>query len=271
MGMHTICHDATFKLSKPHQINFLRIGGFWTDKLQVRIDGHIVLDKKTGSTIDQNHKQIHNFILDELPVEIWWQYNSFGDPRYIALIYNGSVLAKYGSGKEIENLNSQIKTINNQEKFRDKIEILGENEKDNDIRIISKEDFPLDNRKGSGILTTEYKIQKTLSSQLTLENNINTNIGINLDTSILNLIKAEISADLSTRIEQSVNQTITREDNLTFSVQPGDFVIYTIIWKCINRSGEYLIGINREFMRFNYEVQFGLSYSIESKNLTQSS
>ena len=110
--------------------------------------------------------------------------------------------------------------------------------------------------------------KKTITSQLTIGKNINAQVGLNISDSILKLIKAEISADLSTRIEQEINETITREDNLTFSVQPGDFVIYTIIWQSINRSGEYLIGINKKFVRLNYEVQFGLSYSIESKNLT---
>ena len=68
-----------------------------------------------------------------------------------------------------------------------------------------------------------------------------------------------------------MNETITREHNLSFTVEPGDFVIYTIVWKCNTRSGEYLIGLDTEYVRFDYDVQFGLSYDVESSSGIKSS
>ena len=172
MGMQTIVHDATFNLSKSHVVNFLRIGGFSKDTIQVRIDGHKVLDAQYNSSIGKS-KQVHNFVLDELPVEIWWRYDRSGDPKYIALVYNGSLLAKYGRGEEIDTLSSQLTTISNNQAAPVKIELLKETTNVNAKEIVSKEIFPLDNRAGSGVLTAQHTIRKTLNNQLKLDKNRN--------------------------------------------------------------------------------------------------
>ncbi|WP_292870774.1 hypothetical protein [Nostoc sp. LPT] len=130
------------------------------------------------------------------------------------------------------------------------------------IEIISIEKFPLDNKFGSEILSVEHEFSKTVNNEVTLEatQEIKGMGGLEL----FEVIKAEISRTSSQKHELSTGESVTRRFKLTFSVKPGDFVTYKVIWKRRVISGEYHVMVNQSTLIVPYSLQLGLEYEVST-------
>lgn len=97
MGFKTIDYVTSFELRQPHTFALKRLGGFFTDTLEVKIDDQQVLLTQVGA-IDAMVQHSHAFVVDDRPVELLWRWSPFtGNPRYIVLKSERELLATYGN------------------------------------------------------------------------------------------------------------------------------------------------------------------------------
>jgi len=112
------------------------------------------------------------------------------------------------------------------------------------------------------VLTVEYEITKTVTNEISLDIKTEGNAGI--DVSLIYSIKAKIGANVSKQTGHVIGETITRRQTFKFSVKPGSFVIYGVLWKRNVRIGEYEISLNGSPTPIEYRAYFDLSYEIKS-------
>jgi hypothetical protein len=146
---------------------------------------------------------------------------------------------------------------------RNKVQLIRDIRLGEYAEIIATEEIPLDNRFGSQELSVGHEFSKTVCNEVTLETNQGTGGKGNLD--LFHLIKAEISRTSSQKQGLSVGESLTRRFNLTFSVKPGDFVIYKIIWKRRVINAEYHVMYNHDALIVPYNLQVGLEYEVSTE------
>lgn len=142
-------------------------------------------------------------------------------------------------------------------------EILGESNVREYTEIVDTEKLPLDNRYGSDVLVIEHEFSKTVTSDISVETTQQIEGQVGLE--FLNLLKAEVAALLSRKIGFNSGESTTRRCTLRFSVKPGDFVIYTIVWKRKVRSGAYTISVGNRSVVLPFDARFGLEYEVTSQ------
>jgi hypothetical protein len=97
MGTHLIEFSWNVVLKTPHKIVVSRVGGLFSDTLEVKLDGNTIMSRVAGGFLTQVGKQ--QFWVDDNQLELRWKYNfSNGDPESIILIAGNNVIAQYGEG-----------------------------------------------------------------------------------------------------------------------------------------------------------------------------
>lgn len=140
------------------------------------------------------------------------------------------------------------------------VEILQERRITEQIWIIDVEELPLDNRMGSDVLTIEHEFSKTASNELSLE--IDRQAEASIGFALLNIIKTKISAGLSKKSGHKFGESVSRRCTLTFSIKPGDFVVYKVTWKQRQICGEYEVTINRNRLTVPFNAFYDLEYEV---------
>jgi hypothetical protein len=144
-----------------------------------------------------------------------------------------------------------------------KIQIIREQNVVERTEVVDTQDYPLDNLAGSDVLTNETEITRTVTNELSMHTGIE--VAGNLKLKILSLVEADISAQLTKQNGQTLGQTITERRTLTFTVQPQNAVVYTVIWLRKVRSGEYVVSTDGNPLLVPYNVYYGLSYQVKSR------
>lgn len=143
-------------------------------------------------------------------------------------------------------------------------EILQEFDVQEDTEIVGTEELPLDNQNGSDDLTVEHEFSKTTSSEISVEITQQLQGKIGLD--LLKLLKVEVAALLSRQVGYNNGESTTRRYTSRFSVKPGDFVIYTVVWKRKIRSGKYEILAGNQRVVVPFKACFGLEYLVTASS-----
>lgn len=131
----------------------------------------------------------------------------------------------------------------------------------NEMDTYSEDEFPIDNRFGSEILTIEHEVSKTASNELIVDSKTDKGGGFGADISFF---KAQIAANLSKQIGHTIGETITRKQKFTFTVKPGETALYKVIWKRKIRSGEYLVSVNDKAIPIAYRVEYDLVCEVKT-------
>ena len=104
------------------------------------------------------------------PIEVLWKWNSYtGDPKYIVLVSEGKILARYGSERAIRKLRLDQQQQPEEPVELTSVRIAEEQSEIEDSEIVSREEYPLDNRAGAGKLEVEYEITKTVNNELRVQ------------------------------------------------------------------------------------------------------
>jgi hypothetical protein len=129
--------------------------------------------------------------------------------------------------------------------------------------FVGQEEFPLDNRFGTDVIVVEHEVSKTVSNEISVEFSLEGHgeIGARL----YGLIQMAISAHLSKQTGHTIGESITRRHTLRLAVQPGQYVVYTLVWKQRKRTGQFTVLANQQTIVVPYQASFDLSYEIKSE------
>lgn len=145
---------------------------------------------------------------------------------------------------------------------RDDIYILNERKAVESSVIIGIEEVPLDNRFGSNVIVSEHEFSRKATRSLTIERSKGGDFGIK--SNLLAVLGTEVKASLAQHIGIDLQSEEFRRVTIRFEAAPGKLVLYRVIWKQIQRSGEAELVIRGEQMRVPYTALYGLSHSVES-------
>lgn len=262
---HTIDYVVDFELMRPHTARFRRLTRFpyTTDTLDVYIDRSQILRTQISSFSweDQSAKKFE-FYLDGQPSKIFWKWSIFtGDPKYIAVVSQNRLLAVYGKMPSFQkfglsgNDNSSSSKITN-------VQILREELESESFETVGEDEFPLDNKAGSDVLSVEHEVSKTLTNTFSTE--INSQLQAQFSISILDVVKSQISGQLSQNLGQSIGESITKKQKLSFSVKPGHSVSYLVRWRAKVRKGQFKVVIGSTEYKIPFEARLGLFVEIAS-------
>ncbi|MFK0730372.1 MAG: hypothetical protein ACFKPT_23860 [Gloeotrichia echinulata GP01] len=234
--------------------------------------------------------EICGFILQEsdntsgyIKAKAGWSWKSFGEKIELQINHNGIINAQSACsvsttlldyGKNKENLEKLFKTLDTllgtgntdisafSTNLKKQFQLIQNTQKEEHTEIISIEDIPLDNRFGSEILSVEHEFSKTVNNEVTLAATQEIKGMGSLE--LFKLIKAEISRTSSQKHELSTGESVTRRFKLIFSVKPGDFVTYKVLWKRRVISGEYHVMVNQSTLIVPYSLQLDLEYEVST-------
>jgi hypothetical protein len=205
----------------------------------------------------------HKFDLEDREIELIWKMNYLrGGIDYIVLSSGATMLASYGRKVAPEKLGlTGADAMRSAEILRVKV---GDDTVDsNDLAEIDREEFPLDNTSGSNMLTVQQEITRSLTSSIEVDKGAELNA--RLGAKLLSMIDAEIGGKLSANVSETIGQTTSRRQQLEFQVKPGDYVVYTVIWKKRVRKGRYRVTVNGVPHDMPYQASFGLSFEVNSR------
>ena len=259
----------TFKES--HIIRVLNTGGVFTDRFEVFVDDVKILTRLVHSAeANENlHSESHKLTLENHLLEIRWLFEVTGPlspykPTSVVLLEGAKILAQYGTTKAIE-----VPTVQGLHKTavqsKDEVQLDGPLNITESIEIIDIDEFPMDNRHGTDVVVIQREISKTVINEVELQTTAEVSGEITAD--ILTAVALKIAGKLSKQTKHTFGETVTLRDTLTFTVQPGKFVIYTIVWKRKVQKGEYAVAINQLSKSLPYSAYFDLSYDIKSKKV----
>jgi hypothetical protein len=264
MYFTNIEYTCEIGLHESHSISFLSHWGWFSDSLNIVVDGQKVLSIRVGW---RGWYGSHSFMLDDEKLEIHWRWNMlWGNPIYILLTTGNTILAQYGNRKKIDRLGYTKGEAGNSTTDFTSIQVVKEIKDSESSTVVATEKYPFDNRHGTDTMSIEQEITKTLSNTLKIDTTTQTSIGLN--ATLFKVLEAHLSRELSTQIGETIGETVKRRHQFTFSVKPGSFVLYKINWKNTARRGLYTIKINRQKIDIGYEALFGLSYEIASEQGT---
>ncbi|MBF0621328.1 MAG: hypothetical protein HQL54_05325 [Magnetococcales bacterium] len=135
--------------------------------------------------------------------------------------------------------------------------------------VLSTEEVPLDNRFGSNTLISEHEFARTATVQLRL--------GQTEQTSKLSkanwwpILEGFIQKELGKNRGVEFGSQIARRVKITFSAEPGKFILYKVIWKQESCRGSLLIRVGHRAYKIPFFIAYGLSHSIESLEEKQKS
>ncbi|MBW4616791.1 MAG: hypothetical protein KME21_26795 [Desmonostoc vinosum HA7617-LM4] len=128
--------------------------------------------------------------------------------------------------------------------------------------IIGKEEVPLDNRFGSSILESEHEFSQKATRTIRL--NSSNDVSGQFKAKILTVLEAEVCAGLAQSLGIDLQQEEFRRVTLRLKADSGKSVLYRIIWRQTQRSGEAEVKVRDQMIRVPYVALYGLSYSVES-------
>lgn len=139
---------------------------------------------------------------------------------------------------------------------------IGDVNANEETMVIGKEEVPLDNRFGSSILESEHEFSQKATRTIRL--NRNNDIAGSFKAQIWTVLETEVRAGFAQSLGIDLQQEEFRRVILRLKAGSGKSVLYRIIWKQTQRSGEVEIKIRNQIIRVPYVAVYGLSHSVES-------
>lgn len=139
---------------------------------------------------------------------------------------------------------------------------IGDVNANEETMVTGKEEVPLDNRFGSSILESEHEFSQKATRTIRL--NRNNDIAGRFKAQVWAVLETEVRAGFAQSLGIDLQQEEFRRVILRLKADPGKSVLYRIIWKQTQRSGEVEINIRNQIIRVPYVAVYGLSHSVES-------
>jgi hypothetical protein len=216
----------------------------WTGKLEVHFDGELRLQK-----------------------QVWWMmgeiahFESGGHQLSIRVRgfgYLGGRLTLWLDGHEVHPGGPPVPA-----KPRPQLQVLREVNVAEKSEIVEVQEFPLDNRSGTDVLTLEQELVKTVQHEFSVQST--STLGGQASLDVLSALKAEVSAQLSKQIGQTLGETVTRRQTLRFTVKPSSTVVYVVTWRSRVRTGEFIATVEGNPVSVPYRVFCDLACEIRSR------
>lgn len=188
--------------------------------------------------------------------------HGFGGLEVINKVFlEGQVPTQFNHSKSSEHI--QNISIPIESTLSEPFKILREFDVEEDTEILSVDELPLDNRFGSQVLILEQEFSKSANNEISFESTQEQQGKVTAD--FLRILKAELTLDLSKNIGYKYGESTTCRYITKISVNTGDFIIYTIIWKRKIRRSNYEIQIENQRYIISVVARYGVDYEITSK------
>lgn len=141
-------------------------------------------------------------------------------------------------------------------------DILREFDIEEHVEILSVDEFPLDYRFGSNVLTLEQEFSKTTNNEIFIESIQEEQGKLSID--IFKLLQAELTLDLSKKVGYKHGESTTCRYTTKINVKMGEFIIYKITWKRKIRRSKYEIQVDDQHYVIPTVARYGVGYEITS-------
>ncbi|MBF0588379.1 MAG: hypothetical protein HQL53_04555 [Magnetococcales bacterium] len=144
---------------------------------------------------------------------------------------------------------------------KEQVRFVGETLYEESQPILTHEEIPLDNRKGTTTLQSEHTLIRTVETALELEKEeeLEKKIGMGL----LKLVEGEFKRQVAFELGLRLDTKVTKRVSLRCSAKPGEFARFQVAWKQDIRRGVFSVEIGEVLYRFPFQATCGLSYSVE--------
>lgn len=200
----------------------------------------------------------------------WWNRQPLWSPGYSVVvnvqagyisaircwgIYSGFVIVDEGNS-------TQDVRVEFDSNSHQSVNLLSELDVNEYNSVYHVEEYPMDNTKGTEVLSSEIELSKRLEVELTVGWDSQTTLGTN--ASVLSIVRAELSKKLSESTGLNVGQSISRRQSIKLSVKPGRSVTHKVTWKRHIRAGKYVVAIGEQKIGIPYAMQGDLTYEVEA-------
>ncbi|MBF0188278.1 MAG: hypothetical protein HQL50_10185 [Magnetococcales bacterium] len=145
---------------------------------------------------------------------------------------------------------------------RETVRFLGQTLFEESEEVISHEEIPLDNRKGTTPLNSEHTLSRTVETTLELEKE--EDLEKKLGMGLIKLVEGEFKRQISNELGLRLDSTISKKVTLRCSARPGELARFRVVWQQSLRRGLYSVTIGEEIHRIPFQATCGLSYTVES-------
>ena len=257
-----VSYSCDLHVKKAHTVTILSSSGYFRDRFQVNVDGTTLFSEHVAYAFGP-YSGTANLQIDREPILLRWRWSKvWGDPIYILRERDGKTLARYDNDRVIRKIGLSRGENGSSPQRIIKSQLIREVVSTQSVDNFASDEFPIDNRFGSDVVTVEQEVSKTLSTTLTCEERELVNVGIS--ATVVGVLKSQISNDLSRRLNLTIGEKITKRHTVRFSVRAGDAVIYELKWKSKIRHGEYLVSVDGKQVHVPYQTCFGLAYELTS-------
>lgn len=260
MGMHPIDFAVDFTLERQHTFRLRRIAGFVTDIYEIHVDEDLLVQARMSGfdTVPHSHK----FVLDGRACEIRWQ-NGFweGDPKYVAVLCEGEVVALYGDEKHRREVADSGKAGESAETI-ERVKLVKVTPDAQSREVVGIEQVSIDNRRGNESVTQRTQVSKTIEKTLTTS--MQRSVDGSISASIFSVVKGQLAQKLTWDSNHQVGETITKSQEVELKAKPGEAVVYELTWtvRCDRGEAEFQLGGSRHVV--SYEARHGLEMSINA-------
>ena len=257
--MHPIDFAVDFTLEGHHAFRMRRIPGFFTDIYEIYIDEHRQVQARVSGFDSSAHSQ--KFVLDGRECEIRWQQGS-GDPKYVAVLSEGRVLALYGDEKHRREISDSAEGGGPAEAI-ERVKLVKVTPKARSRETVGSEEVSIDNRSGSDSVTRRTQVSKTIEKTLTTS--MQRSVDGSISANIFSVVEAQLAQQLTWDSSHQVGETITSSEEVELSGKGGEAVVYELTWTVERERGEaeFQLGGSRHVV--SYEARYGLQMSITSR------
>jgi hypothetical protein len=260
MGLRPIDFAVDFTLERQHTFRMRRIAGFLTDIYEIYVDEERLVQARVGGFDLVVHSQ--QFNLDDRACEIRWQQGFGGDPKYVALLSEGRVVAFYGNERhrrEIADSGEAEESAGNIER----VTLIRVTRNARSREVVGTERVSIDNRSGSDSVTRRTQVSKTIEQTLTTS--VQRSVEGSISASIYSVIEGQLAQKLTWDSSHQVGETMTSSEEVELTVKGGAAVVYELTWtvECERGEAEFRLGGSRHVV--SYEARYGLEMSIKSR------
>ena len=263
MGTHPIDFAVDFTLERQHTFRMRRISGLVSDIYEIYVDEHLQVQARVGIFDSAVHSQ--KFVLDGMECEIRWQGGWLsGDPKHVAVLSEGRVLALYGEEQNRGEVSDSSEGSGSAEAI-ERVKLVKVTPNARSRETVGSEQVRIDNRSGSDSVSRRTHVSKTIEKTLTTSKQ--RSVDASISAKVLSVVEAQLAQTLTWDSSHQIGEAITSSEEVELSVKGGDAVVYELTWtmECESGEAEFKIGGSRHVV--SYEARYGLEMSITSRSV----
>lgn len=259
MGMRPIDFAVDFELEQQHTFRMRRIPGFISDIYEIYVDENRIVQARMSGFDLKVHSQ--NFVLDDRSCEIRWQQGRGGDPKYVALLGEGDVVALYADEKHRSEIAESF-TAGESAEIMERVKLVKVTAGSRTREVVGAEQVRIDNRNGSDSVTRRTQVSKTV--ERTLTTSVQRSAEGSISANIMSVIQGQLAQKLTWDSSHQVGETITSSEEVELVVKGGEAVVYELTWTVECERGKANVQLGGVRHVVSYEARYGLEMSIQS-------